>query len=57
MDEYEKERARMLAELGYVAFAADIYGFGTPVENMADWGAAAGAHRGRSLHGKDQCCP
>lgn len=46
MDEYEKERARMLAELGYVAFAADIYGFGTPVENMADWGAAAGAHRG-----------
>eukprot|EP00434_Breviolum_minutum_P037852 symbB.v1.2.033562.t2/scaffold4190.1/size43252/1 len=46
MDDYEKERARMLAEHSYVAFAADIYGFGTPAENMQDWGAAAGAHRG-----------
>ena len=46
MDDYEKERSRMLAELGYVAFAADIYGYGTPAENMAQWGAAAGAHRG-----------
>ena len=36
----------MIAELGYVAFAADIYGRGTPAENMAQWGAAAGAHRG-----------
>jgi len=46
MDDYEKERARMLAGLGYVAFAADIYGRGTPAENMGDWAAAAGAHRG-----------
>jgi hypothetical protein len=29
MHEYEKQRAQMLADLGYVAFAADIYG--------ADW--------------------
>lgn len=28
LGEYEKMRARMLAELGYVAFAADIYGKG-----------------------------
>eukprot|EP00913_Durusdinium_trenchii_P002693 g2491.t1 len=46
MDDYEMERARMLGDMGYVAFAADIYGRGTPAENMADWGAAAGAHRG-----------
>ena len=46
MDDYEMERARMLGGMGYVAFAADIYGRGTPAENMADWGAAAGAHRG-----------
>ncbi|CAE8600971.1 unnamed protein product [Polarella glacialis] len=46
MNDYEKERARMLANLGYVGFAADIYGFGTPVESMADWGAASGMHRG-----------
>eukprot|EP00928_Gymnodinium_smaydae_P046516 TRINITY_DN309_c0_g1_i1.p1 TRINITY_DN309_c0_g1~~TRINITY_DN309_c0_g1_i1.p1 ORF type:complete len:312 (-),score=67.51 TRINITY_DN309_c0_g1_i1:287-1222(-) len=45
MNEYEMERARMLADLGYVGFAADIYGLGTPVENMGDWAAAAGKHR------------
>jgi dienelactone hydrolase len=28
LSDYEKRRARMLAELGYVAFAADIYGTG-----------------------------
>ncbi|CAE7246542.1 unnamed protein product [Symbiodinium pilosum] len=46
MNDYEKERARMLAGLGYVGFAADIYGYGTPVEDMGDWAAAAGMHRG-----------
>ena len=46
MDDYEKERARMLAGMGYVAFAADIYGYGTPAENMGQWAAAAGMHRG-----------
>ena len=46
MDDYEMERARMLAELGYVGFAADIYGRGTPVEDRSDWAAAAGRHRG-----------
>ena len=28
LDDYPRERARMLAELGYVAFAADMYGTG-----------------------------
>ncbi|CAE8600970.1 unnamed protein product [Polarella glacialis] len=46
MNDYEKERARMLANLGYVGFAADIYGFGTPAESMTDWMAASGMHRG-----------
>ena len=27
MNDYEKERSRMLAEMGYVGFAADIYGY------------------------------
>eukprot|EP00933_Yihiella_yeosuensis_P031018 TRINITY_DN2456_c0_g1_i1.p1 TRINITY_DN2456_c0_g1~~TRINITY_DN2456_c0_g1_i1.p1 ORF type:complete len:575 (-),score=125.79 TRINITY_DN2456_c0_g1_i1:124-1848(-) len=46
MNDYEKERARMIAGLGYVGFAADIYGFGTPAENMQHWAAASGMHRG-----------
>jgi len=28
LGDYEKQRAKQLAELGYVAFAADIYGKG-----------------------------
>jgi dienelactone hydrolase len=46
MNAYEKERSNMLAEMDYVGFAADIYGFGTPVENMQHWIAASGMHRG-----------
>merc|ERR1719215_1524620 len=46
MNDYEEERARMLSSLGYVAFAADIYGAGTPVEDMQDWAAASGMHLG-----------
>jgi len=46
MNGYEMERANMLARLGYVAFAADIYGADTPAENMQDWMAASGKHRG-----------
>jgi dienelactone hydrolase len=45
MNDYEKHRARVLAEAGYVAFAADIYGVDTPVENMQDFIAASSAHQ------------
>lgn len=45
MDEYEKQRACMVADMGYVAFAADIYGEDTPKANMNDWIAASSAHR------------
>jgi len=46
MNKYEKERSDMLAGMDYVAFAADIYGYGTPVEKMSHWVAASGMHRG-----------
>mmetsp|Transcript_4877 Transcript_4877/g.8439 ORF Transcript_4877/g.8439 Transcript_4877/m.8439 type:complete len:561 (+) Transcript_4877:154-1836(+) len=45
---YEKKRAVMLADLGYFAFAADIYGVGAlnSTSTMADWGVQAGIYRG-----------
>ncbi len=39
---YEKKRAEMLAELGYVAFCADIYGKGIRPATVAEAGAQAG---------------
>lgn len=36
LNDYAVKRARMLAELGYVAFAADIYGLGGPDKATAD---------------------
>jgi dienelactone hydrolase len=38
---YEKHRAEMLAQLGYVAFCADIYGQGVRPKNAQDAGAEA----------------
>lgn len=40
LNDYAKKRARMLAELGYVAFAADMYGSGqvtTKPDQARDW--------------------
>lgn len=34
----------MIADAGYVAFAADIYGVNTPKATMSDWIAASSAH-------------
>lgn len=39
---YEKHRAEMLAQLGYVAFCADIYGQNSRPHNVQEAGAAAG---------------
>ncbi|MFY9974582.1 MAG: dienelactone hydrolase family protein, partial [Chromatiaceae bacterium] len=36
LNDYAKRRARMLAELGYVAFAADMYGDNKVTEHAAD---------------------
>ena len=41
-----KERARMLAQLGYVAFAADIYGKGIRPKNAEEAGKIAGDLKG-----------
>ncbi|MDY6782596.1 MAG: dienelactone hydrolase family protein [Cyanobacteriota bacterium] len=45
LGEYEKERARQLAELGYIAFAADIYGKGIRPETNEAAAQQAGIYR------------
>jgi len=45
LDDYEKNRARQLAGLGYVAFAADIYGKGVRPANPQESAAQAGKYR------------
>jgi dienelactone hydrolase len=42
---YEKMRAEMLAKMGYVAFAADIYGKGVRPQSMQEAGAQAGKYK------------
>ncbi|HTY35486.1 MAG TPA: dienelactone hydrolase family protein [Bacteroidota bacterium] len=42
LNDYPKKRAEMLAKLGYVAFAADMYGDGKVVDNPGDAQKAAG---------------
>jgi dienelactone hydrolase len=50
LGDYAKRRARELAELGYIAFAADIYGKGVRPENHEEAGATAGVYKNdRSL--------
>ncbi len=45
LGEYVKMRARKLAEMGYVAFAADIYGKGIRPATPQDAGAQAGMYK------------
>jgi len=45
LDDYARKRARMLAEMGYVAFAADMYGEGKTTEHPQEAGQMAGAVR------------
>jgi dienelactone hydrolase len=45
LTDYEKKRAEMLAKLGYVAFAADIYGKGNQPKDQKAAGAIAGKFR------------
>ena len=48
---YAESRARQLAELGYVAFAADIYGKGVRPVDQKEAGALAGKYKGgRALY-------
>jgi dienelactone hydrolase len=46
LQDYAKRRATMLAELGYVAFAADIYGKGVRPTEPADCAKQAGKYKG-----------
>jgi dienelactone hydrolase len=43
---YEKKRCEMLAQLGYVAFAADVYGKGVRPATTAEAGQLAGQYKG-----------
>lgn len=43
MGDYERRRADMLAEMGYDAFALDMFGAGTPTETTEHRQAATGA--------------
>lgn len=43
MTDYERQRADMLAEMGYDAFALDMFGDATPTESMDHRRAATGA--------------
>ena len=45
LDEYAKMRAEMLAKMGYVAFACDMYGDGKTAEHPTDATKMAGAVR------------
>ena len=45
LNDYAKRRADMLARLGYIAFAADIYGKGIRPETIAEAGALAGKYK------------
>jgi len=47
LNDYAKRRTRMLAELGYIAFAADMYGNGQTATTSAGAGKLAGAVRGQ----------
>ncbi|MGO8929041.1 MAG: dienelactone hydrolase family protein [Limisphaerales bacterium] len=45
LTDYEKKRAEMLAQLGYNAFALDIYGKGIRPQSSQEAGAQAGKYR------------
>jgi dienelactone hydrolase len=46
LDDNAKRRAEMLAQLGYVAFAADIYGKGVRPKSRDEAGTLAGKYKG-----------
>ncbi len=49
LNDYAKSRANQLAELGYVAFAADMYGRGVTTEDPKKAGELAGPFYGKPL--------
>jgi dienelactone hydrolase len=51
LNDYSKERARQLAQMGYVAFAADMFGKGVVTTDPAEAGKLAGQFRENWLQG------
>jgi len=49
LNDYAKKRAEQLAQLGYVAFAADMYGKGVVTKDPQEAGKLAGQLRGQPL--------
>jgi|WetSurMetagenome_2_1015567.scaffolds.fasta_scaffold00396_13 dienelactone hydrolase len=49
LNDFTKEKTKKLAALGYVAFAADLYGNGAVAADRAEAGRMAGAVRGTPL--------
>ncbi len=49
LNDYAKKRAEQLAEMGYVAFAADMYGKGVTTKDPQEAGRLAGLLRGQPL--------
>jgi len=45
LSDYEKKRCEMLAQLGYVAFAVDVYGKGIRPQNVPEAAAQAGKYK------------
>jgi len=45
LTDYEKKRAEMLAQLGYIAFCADVYGKGVRPQTREEAAAQAGKYR------------
>jgi len=46
LTDYERTRAQQLAQLGYVAFAVDVYGKGVRPKNAGEAGSLAGKYKG-----------
>jgi len=46
LNDYTKKRAEQLAQLGYVAFAVDMYGKGVRAKDAKEAGALAGKYKG-----------
>ncbi|WP_435896188.1 dienelactone hydrolase family protein [Oceaniferula spumae] len=46
LTDYEKMRCKQLAELGYLAFAVDVYGKGVRPKDRSEAGAQAGKYKG-----------
>ncbi|MGF1633069.1 MAG: dienelactone hydrolase family protein [Phycisphaerae bacterium] len=49
LNDFAKEQTRMLAELGYVGFAADMFGDGQTTKDPQQAGQLAGAAKGKGL--------